>query len=241
MICNHCSHENIDQATFCTKCSRKLVATSTSGSVNDYEKHLLRIAVVFFSLLTLVLIYSFTVEYESYTDVLWMDSIFAFLVLIFCVVYPKKWKRLFSVSRVNGFLLGKVAILVFFSAVAVSFLVDFINGIGLEDVSYSAPFLFSPAPLLLSIVSTALFPAIFEELAFRGIILRELAHITSLRNAILLSAILFTIIHFSAISALWIFPLGLFFGYLRAKHRTLWYGVIGHFVYNSVIVFLEFQ
>ncbi len=241
MICKNCLQENNPQATFCTKCAKRLDEEAIKSDPNDYEKHLFRIAVVFFSLLILVLIYSFTVEYESYTDVLWMNSIFAFLVLIFCVVYPKKWKRLFSVSRVNGLLLGKVAILMFFSAVVVSFLVDFINSIGLEDVSYSAPFLFSPAPLLLSIISTALFPAIFEELAFRGIILRELAHITSLRNAILLSAILFTVIHFSAISALWIFPLGLFFGYLRAKHRTLWYGVIGHFVYNSVIVLLEFQ
>lgn len=240
MICSNCSHENIEQATFCTKCARKLIVSSTPAHERGYEKPLLRVAVVFFSLLLLIVTYSLSIDYEEYTDVLLIDSAFAILVLVFCAVYPKKWKRILSLRRINPILLAKVAFAMPFLALLVSYVADFLFGVGVEQITYITPFLFSEAPLLLALVSTALFPAIFEELAFRGIILRELAYVTSLKNAIFLSAVLFTILHFSSISAIWIFPIGLLFGYLRAKYRTLWYGIVGHFIYNSCVVLMEF-
>jgi len=42
-------------------------------------------------------------------------------------------------------------------------------------------------------------------------------------------------------SLLWLVPIGLAFGYLRDKHNTLWYGMIGHFAYNFSITFFEFK
>ncbi|MBL7895686.1 MAG: CPBP family intramembrane metalloprotease [Bacteroidia bacterium] len=98
----------------------------------------------------------------------------------------------------------------------------------------------SPLPLLFSIISVGVFPAIFEEIAFRGILFNELKNIVSNNSTIIISTVLFTILHFSLISFLWIFPIGLLFGYLRSKYDNLIYGIIGHFVYNSSIVMIEF-
>ena len=46
--------------------------------------------------------------------------------------------------------------------------------------------------------------------------------------------------HLQIISLLWLIPIGLVFGLLRNKYNTLWYGVIGHFVYNFSITVYEF-
>lgn len=126
-------------------------------------------------------------------------------------------------------------------ALLVSFIAQLINqGIFNESqTAYYEHFIESPAPLTFAIISIALFPAIFEEIAFRGIVLSELSKVTRLKSAIIISTILFSLLHLSLISMFWIFPLGLFFGYFRAKQRTLWYGIIGHFIYNSSIVLIE--
>ncbi|MBK6986473.1 MAG: CPBP family intramembrane metalloprotease [Bacteroidetes bacterium] len=68
----------------------------------------------------------------------------------------------------------------------------------------------------------------------------ELQKITSVSATIIITTVLFTILHFSLISFLWIFPIGMLFGYLRAKNNSLLYGIIGHFIYNSSIVLIEY-
>jgi membrane protease YdiL (CAAX protease family) len=74
---------------------------------------------------------------------------------------------------------------------------------------------------------------------FRGVLFNETLKIAGLKSTILITSILFTILHLSLISIFWIFPIGLVFGYLRAKYNTILYGVIGHFVYNASVVIVE--
>jgi membrane protease YdiL (CAAX protease family) len=70
-------------------------------------------------------------------------------------------------------------------------------------------------------------------------VFNELSKITGIKSTIIISAILFTMLHLSLLSIFWIFPIGLIFGYFRAKYNTLWYGIIGHLIYNSCIVLIE--
>jgi len=97
----------------------------------------------------------------------------------------------------------------------------------------------SPYPLLLCILSIGVVPAIFEEIAFRGILFSELLFVTNKNAVILITSILFTLLHFSVISIIWLFPFALAMGYLRAKYNTILYGVLAHFTYNTSIVVIE--
>ena len=63
---------------------------------------------------------------------------------------------------------------------------------------------------------------------------------TTPTGAVYITAFVFGIIHLAVISMLWLVPLGLIFGMLRAKYNTLWYGVIGHFTYNLGFILLEY-
>ncbi|MFI5141779.1 MAG: CPBP family intramembrane glutamic endopeptidase [Bacteroidia bacterium] len=126
-------------------------------------------------------------------------------------------------------------------ALAVHYLASFINQnvFSAHNSIYYNAYLDSPSPLFFSILSIGVFPALFEEIAFRGILFNETLKVTSLKSTILITSILFTLLHFSLISSIWLFPGGLIFGYLRAKHKTLLYGVLGHFTYNSSVVLLQ--
>ncbi|MBC8330147.1 MAG: CPBP family intramembrane metalloprotease [Planctomycetes bacterium] len=86
--------------------------------------------------------------------------------------------------------------------------------------------------------SFCLMPGVFEELAFRGVVLMTLLHMLSFRRAHLLTAALFAGIHFSPI----IFPyhllVGVYLGWLRHRSGGLWAPILAHAVHNAAVVFL---
>ena len=82
-------------------------------------------------------------------------------------------------------------------------------------------------------------PAIFEEIAFRGIIQESLYGYMNTKESILLTAILFSILHLSAISFFPFFLVGLMTGLLRLKSKSLLPGMIAHFVHNLWVVLFE--
>ena len=94
------------------------------------------------------------------------------------------------------------------------------------------------APLVSVLV--AVLPAIFEELAYRGIILQGLFKLAEERQAIFISAFLFAIIHMSFISFFWLLPFAIWLGNVRLKEKTIWYGVLIHFFFNLTACFFEF-
>lgn len=101
------------------------------------------------------------------------------------------------------------------------------NGVYLSDYKVLVGFVFYAA-----------LPAIFEEIFFRGLIFDKLKLIYSTKNAIIISSILFYLIHLvygTFLSFLYIIPLGLFLGYLRDRYNNLIYPIVSHFFYNFII------
>ena len=238
MECRKCKQYSSDKVNFCGNCG--MMFEKKKGSLN-YNKHVNKVSVFYFSLMAFIVFLN-SVDFENdYRHALLLDSIFAFIVIIFYFTDFKTVNALFRFKKLDKLLLLKILVFTPILAILISLFVDFLNQsmFDVGQVTYYETFRYSPAPLLLAIISVALFPAIFEEIAFRGVIFNELSKITSLKSTIIISAILFTILHFSLISILWLFPIGLLFGYFRAKYRTIWYGVIGHFIYNSSIILFE--
>jgi membrane protease YdiL (CAAX protease family) len=86
---------------------------------------------------------------------------------------------------------------------------------------------------------TAITPALFEEIGFRGYLLNALLKITDGPQAIYISAFLFAILHLSFLSLFWLIPFAIFIGYLRLKENTLWYGIFFHFAFNLTACIFE--
>ena len=88
-----------------------------------------------------------------------------------------------------------------------------------------------------NLVMIAVIPALGEEFLFRGVIQRILTEwFKNHHVAIIVSAILFSIMHFQFLGFLPRMALGILFGYLFVWTRTIWVPVIAHFVNNDMAV-----
>jgi uncharacterized protein len=89
--------------------------------------------------------------------------------------------------------------------------------------------------LMVNLFMIALIPAVGEELVFRGLIQRHLADL--FRNAhvaIVVAAVIFSLVHFQIYSFLPRFFLGLILGYAFYYGKSIWYPIIAHLVNNTL-------
>ncbi|MDR5659076.1 ABC transporter permease subunit/CPBP intramembrane protease [Serpentinicella sp. ANB-PHB4] len=138
-------------------------------------------------------------------------------------------------------------------------LTDFIGGIGLWLATIAAIFIYQmsimpfieEAPNLVELEAQikslsllgkffviALTPGICEELFFRGLILRSLEKSWGAKWAIIISALAFAIIHLDIVRLVPTFLLGLTFGYITVKSRSIFPAIFLHVLNNSMAVFL---
>jgi membrane protease YdiL (CAAX protease family) len=90
--------------------------------------------------------------------------------------------------------------------------------------------------LAVALALGALWPALFEEAAFRGVILPVLQRHAAAWEALLVSSFAFAILHLSVPSLVTHLPMGLWFGWLRYRSGSLWPGVFAHGLHNGLIL-----
>jgi sodium transport system permease protein len=84
----------------------------------------------------------------------------------------------------------------------------------------------------------ALVPAVCEEIAFRGFLLRGLHQGFRPRNAVLLSSFFFALFHLNVFLFLPTFLLGVVLGLLTVRSRSLLPAMLFHLLHNSVLIAL---
>lgn len=92
----------------------------------------------------------------------------------------------------------------------------------------------------ISLFALVVIPAIGEEVLFRGMILNGLRFRFKDSTAVVLSALLFALMHGSLQQFVYPFLLGLIMGYLVLKTKTLLSSMIVHFVNNFLVITFQF-
>lgn len=92
--------------------------------------------------------------------------------------------------------------------------------------------------LIVALVTIGLLPAVIEELFFRGLIQKKLSINIGSNKAIIITSILFSLIHINPTVLVSIFLLSLFMGYIYKKTDKLIYPVLIHFINNCIAVLL---
>ncbi|MEZ4686374.1 MAG: CPBP family intramembrane glutamic endopeptidase [Bacteroidia bacterium] len=101
--------------------------------------------------------------------------------------------------------------------------------------------LHSPLALFLNIFTFALCPAICEELFFRGLIQRNLMRAMPPVAAILITALIFSLLHFMLFGFFARAFLGIILGLIAWRSRSLWPAITAHFVFNlSTVISVAF-
>ena len=144
-------------------------------------------------------------------------------------------KKVFFISVILG-------IVVFFLNIFVS---SFFNSI-ISFLGYSSSrvgVIISDYPiwlLIINLILTALLPGICEEVAHRGMILSATKKIGK-GKAILISALLFGLLHLNIEQFFYATLIGLFLGFLTLATGSIFPAMIIHFMNNAMSVFLTFS
>jgi len=88
------------------------------------------------------------------------------------------------------------------------------------------------------VVLFCLFPAVTEEIAFRGLVQHWLQIAIAPWKGLVLAAAIFMALHFSVISAPYLFLVGLLLGYVKQRTGSLYPSMLIHFLHNLVVITL---
>lgn len=97
----------------------------------------------------------------------------------------------------------------------------------------------TPTSLVLNLISTAVLPALLEEMVMRGYVLGALRPHGD-KSAVILSALLFGLIHGNVLQLPFAFMLGLVLGWLVVQTGSIWPAVLLHFGNNAMSVLLDY-
>lgn len=99
---------------------------------------------------------------------------------------------------------------------------------------------FGKRPLLLIIISTSIVAPIFEEVIYRGIILEQLNRRYGMIKAIVVSSLLFGIMHLNIEQGINGFFIGMVLGFIYIKTNSLLLSIFLHLANNSLVIISAF-
>jgi membrane protease YdiL (CAAX protease family) len=166
-------------------------------------------------------------------------AVFSLIVLAWTLAW---WNRLYpALSGLPGPFWYGIAI----GAAGITFLLatyacgTLEESFGIERLGLASPLLASGYGWPVVITVICLQPAIIEELAFRGIIFRGLQQVLTEREVIIVSSLMFMVIHLAVPSFPHLLIIGLALGYLRWRTGSLYPGMLLHFTHNLLTVLTE--
>jgi membrane protease YdiL (CAAX protease family) len=239
-LCMHCKQHIAEEARFCNHCGA-LQAEPDFDDAIQKQRRLVSLAIFFAVHLAICLFSNFTKYTRGLIPLLIVDGVLSLFTLVYVLLFWVDIKKLFrwasfSIVKIAGY--ASTAIV---GAIIVNYVVKWLNRTIFDtEFYYYSAFSHLKYAKLVTILTVAVQPAIFEELAFRGVMQEGLNKVTDSKQAIFISAFLFTILHMSFISFFWLMPFALWLGYVRMKEETIWYGMIMHFCFNTTACFLEF-
>ena len=230
--CEECDSSVKSYHRFCHNCGAFL--GSDAEKISIFNNSNLRTAFIFYIIyLVVCLSVKYTDWFTSYDSLFWVEILLAAVTILFA---KANWHAIKPVLRFNHFNVT-VLLLVILSAIAFSSIVTLsINQINISvfhtDNNMFESYRIYQFPVLVMFYSVALVPALFEELAFRGIIYNYLSTFLNESLVVTVTGFVFAAIHLNFFSLIWLVPFGILIGTLRRKYNTIWYGVIFHFVFN---------
>ena len=237
--CEACDSEVKGFHRFCHHCGEYLGHDGTRISLFNHSK--LQSAFKFFIIYLFVcLVVHFTNWFDEYDRLFWVEILLGsvtlyFVWMNFSEIKPVLRFRNFSVVRLTGCIS-----LAAFTSFIVNIIVSKLNiSFFGTDASYYGRYSVYTMPALVMVYSIAVSPAIFEELAFRGVIYNYLNSFLDERLVVIVTGFTFAIMHLNFISLFWLVPFGILVGSMRRRFGTIWYGVIFHFVFNFVAVLFD--
>ena len=158
------------------------------------------------------------------------------IVLIAMVIFIPIFYKIYKKYRVeNTFKLKNIFIPIGFG-ISISLIYN-ITLYNLNNViNFTNMFELSTLPILVQVISSGICGPILEELIFRGIVYNKLKAFNKKMTAIILTSVIFGIIHSNIINGIYAFGVSFILIYLYEKYKTLKAPIIMHIFLNTTII-----
>jgi membrane protease YdiL (CAAX protease family) len=237
--CRHCGTAFAPDALVCQVCSGRLQrpagALATAGAVHD---QLVSALALYFVLLMSTLV-AILARPSVVTAVLAVTVAHTVFGLSWAVA---KWREILPglrcLSAPGWYLAAAIgAILTFMLAsTAVRLLVQ---AFGATEILIARPLRDAGYGWRMVVLVGCVQPAIVEELAFRGVILSAMLQILGRRDAIIVSALLFMLLHLAVLGFPHLLLIGLALGYMRVRSGSLYPCMLMHLIHNLLCALSE--
>jgi len=235
--CIHCSAEISAKARYCPKCGKSQTADNEKNDHSEINKFFIAFAVIAVYILSLYLI---RFEDNSFNNLI-IDAIFIVIVIGLAFFF---WKDIKETLKFHAFRFSKMTMYLGLQLVLSGFVYLFVlilqNTTDMKNPDLLSSFSDSAYPFLIAFISIAVLPPLTEELGFRAILFNQLLKLTSGTSTVVVTGILFGLLHFNFISFVWLIPAGFFLGWVRLRENTIWYGVCCHFLHNFTMILISY-
>ncbi|MBB6716693.1 CPBP family intramembrane glutamic endopeptidase [Clostridium gasigenes] len=162
-------------------------------------------------------------------------------ILIFMLIYKLRKKKLSEELRFKKTKVSNYGVALLLGVSVYLFNIGFISLLskaGLFKGSFDAleknMSFIGDSNIFLTILVVGIVAPFAEELLFRGIIYKTLSKSMSIPTVIIIQGVLFGIYHMNIVQGLYATLLGILFGYVTYKTKSLWPAIIMHMVNNTV-------
>lgn len=237
-FCLNCNAQIPINNKFCRNCG--FAQNQPEVRFQSNKKQILQQIGLFFAIEIIVCVTAILIKEQTIAISLFLDLVMAITAVLF---FAYNWQENKFLLKWPAFSFKKLLGLILLTILA-SYIVQFIVGhlnrlIFNDDYTFYYTYAFHEYGNYIMIISVALFPALFEELAYRGFLMQKLLNIVDEKESIYITSILFFFIHFSMISFFWMLPFALLLAYVRIKSKTIWNGVVLHFFFNLTACLVE--
>jgi membrane protease YdiL (CAAX protease family) len=242
-FCRECGSPWDANAAECVTCAQKRAVRVTPGASHSDVRDVKLAIGLYFALLALSAILLITALNQ--TEPLGVSTEFfasittAVITLLWCAVFRRDvWPLLARLPKPRWFAAAiGCALVTYCFASAMIGMVRFV--FDLPDIQYLETFTAEGYGLGWAVLCVAVCPGIFEELAFRGVILSPLCRVLKRQEAMIVCALMFAILHLQAASMPHLFVIGYLLCWLRLRTGSLYPSIVMHFTHNLLVVLSE--
>ena len=251
--CPTCKSNVLKDALFCGNCGKPTSIEIIDKPVQELEQTnypnqnvwkwiapALKLWVFFISIIGLFGLTNNLLKITSPFLDLSIQAIVGVVILTTCINSQVQIKPLFTNIKCFKFM----SILEFAGMLLLIYLFMFLymrlaSLIGIETIPYLTDFKKHNWPLWGAFIVICLLPGIFEEIAFRGYIFGKLEKIGSQKEALIIQAAMFSILHLLPAVFFSHFLLGLILGIVRIRSHSLYPGILLHIAWNTIVIIQE--
>ena len=168
-----------------------------------------------------------------------VSTVDAFIVMVFAVIHYRDIRPLIGRPALDlrGAAMLMMCGLIFIAAMSIYF--SLIKWAGFPIFRAAGVFEKAGWPVVSMFALVSLLPAVVEEVAFRGVIQSTLQRVAGEREALLIQAALFSVLHLLPMMFISHFFMGLCFGYMRVRSKSLYPGMVLHAAWNAYVLSRE--